>query len=94
MKTIIITESQLVKLLETAMDLDIYVQPVDYSTSSGNDDLIDSIEDNIFKLNELKQMFKTGKTISTESEGEFYKLTNKINKLYDQTKFQDQFTSL
>ena len=55
MKTIIITESQLVKLLETAMDLDIYVQPVDYSTSAGNDNLIDSIEDNIFKLNETKK---------------------------------------
>ena len=94
MRTIIITESQLVKLMETAMDLDIYVQPVDYSTSSGNDDLIDSIEDNISKLNELKQMFKTGKSISTESKSEFYKLTNKINKIYDQTKFQDQFTSL
>jgi hypothetical protein len=94
MKTIIISESQLVKLLETAMDLDIYVQPMNYSTSTGNNDLIDSIEDNISKLNELKQMFKTGKTISTESEAEFYNLTNKINKIYDQTKFQDQFTSL
>jgi hypothetical protein len=94
MKTIIISESQLVKLLETAMDLDIYVQPMNYSTSTGNNDLIDSIEDNISKLNELKQMFKTGKTISTESESEFYNLTNKINKIYDQTKFQDQFTSL
>jgi hypothetical protein len=72
MKTIIISESQLVKLLETAMDLDIYVQPMNYSTSTGNNDLIDSIEDNISKLNELKQMFKTGKTISTESEAEFY----------------------
>ena len=84
----------MVKLFETAMDLDIYVQPVDYSTSSGNDDLIDSIDDNISKLNELRQMFKTGKTISTESKGDFFNLTNKINKIYDQTKFQDRFTSL
>lgn len=94
MKTIIITEKQLVKLLETAMDLDIYVQPMDYSTSSGNNDLNDSIDEMILKLKEMKSMFETGKTISSESKKVFFDLNNQINKIYEKTKFQDQFTSI
>lgn len=94
MSTIIITESQMVKLMETAMDLDLYVQPVNYSTSNGNVNIIDSIDDSISKLKELKNMFETGKKISSESQKNFYDLSNFINKLLEKTKYQDQFTSL
>ena len=61
---IIIKESQLIKLMETAMDLDIYVQPKNFSASNGNEDLEGTIEDSIQKLQELLIMKIPSKAIS------------------------------
>lgn len=94
MSTIIIKESQLIKLMETAMDLDIYVQPKNFSASNGNEDLEGTIEDSIQKLQELQSMFKSGRKVSTESEGDFFKILDELNKVYDKVKYQNQFTSL
>lgn len=61
MSSIIITNTQLVKLVETAMDLDIYVQPINQPFSNGNQDVVDSLDEMIDKSQELKSMFETGK---------------------------------
>lgn len=89
MSTIIITESQLVKLMETAMDLDIYVQPKNFSSSNGNEDLEDTIDETIQKLEELQSMFKAGRKISTESEGSFLEILDNLNKAYEHVKYQN-----
>lgn len=93
-KNIFITPTQLKKLVETAMDLDIYVQPIDQPFSNGNEDINETLNEIISKLGELKSMFETGKKISTEEEGEFFKILDNLNKLYSGVKFQKEFTSL
>ena len=60
---VIISESQYKKLVETgsnsaAMDLDIYVQPMQTDTDNGNIDVVDASEEVIDKLEELISMFK------------------------------------
>jgi len=50
MKKIILKESQLIKLIETAMDLDIYSQPSQIDTNNGNLDVVDTVEDIISQL--------------------------------------------
>ena len=58
---ITIKESELVKLIETAMDTDIYNQTMDTPASTPNEDESDSIETVIERLKELLSMLKTGK---------------------------------
>lgn len=82
MPSIKITEGQLSKLLETAMDLDIYVQPIDYPSSNGNKSVESSISDSIDKLKEILTLFKTGKKIFPENQIPIHKLFDAINKVY------------
>lgn len=91
MKTIVITEKQYKRLVETgsnsaAMDLDIYVQPVQYDTSTGNENLEDSIEDIIGKLKELNSLFKVGKKIKYDTKNEVFKVVDDLNSIYNKTK--------
>jgi hypothetical protein len=87
MREIIITEKQLVKLLEVAMDLDIYVQPVHYDTSNGNENLESSIKEMISKLNEIHQMFETGKKIFPDQKTELFKVLDSLNQIYEKIKY-------
>lgn len=82
MPSIKITEGQLSKLLETAMDLDIYVQPIDYPSSNGNESVESTISDSIDKLKEILTLFKTGKKIFPENQIPIHKLFDAINKVY------------
>jgi len=90
-KTILITEKQYKRLVETgsnsaAMDLDIYVQPVEYDTSTGNENLEDSIEDIIGKLKELNSLFKVGKKIEHNTKNDVFKVVDDLNSIYNKTK--------
>lgn len=89
MTSIIITETQLVKLVETAMDLDIYVQPIDQPFSNGNQDLEDTLSEIIDKAKELRSMLETGKKTYYDSKSELYKVLDDFNKVYDSIKFGD-----
>jgi hypothetical protein len=88
MSKYIISERQYSMILETgaanaAMDLDIYVQPVDRDTSHGNENIIDSIGNIIRTLKELEQMFKVGKKIEIENKNEIFQLDDHVKKIYD-----------
>jgi hypothetical protein len=77
MNNFIIKESQLKFLIETgsnsaAMDLDIYVQPVEHDTSNGNENIIDSIEETISYLNQLSYQLKNGQEMSEEQKSKFF----------------------
>jgi len=50
MRKVLIKESELIKLIETAMDLDIYSQEPNVSTGSPNKDAEQSVEEIISKL--------------------------------------------
>ena len=89
MRKIIIKESELVKLIEVAMDLDRYTQPSTVPTDNGNLDVDDSIEDIIGKLKELLDMLKSGKKISSVLKSQIYKNLDDINKSYSNIKYED-----
>ena len=90
MSSIIIKESQLVKLLETAMDLDIYVQPIDSQIPGKNEDFVDSLEDIKSKVQELIMMANTGKQIDEEQKREIFRLVDLFRNVYDKVKFVDK----
>lgn len=90
MSSIIVKESQLVKLIETAMDLDIYVQPVDSPVPGQNDDFVDSLEDIQQKIKELIMMANNGEKINHEQRGEIFSLLDLFNKVYENIKFVDK----
>lgn len=88
MSDFIISEKQFKRLIETgsnsaAMDLDIYVQPVERDTSDGNENIIDSLESIKNKVDELKNMFETGKKIKYSTRNEIHKLLDDFNDLYE-----------
>ena len=94
MGKIILRESQLKRLMETgsnsaAMDLDIYVQPVQYDTSNGNEDVVETLENTIGKLQELISMFKGGKKVHPELKNRFSHVLDLIDKNFSNIKYQD-----
>ncbi len=91
MSKIILTETQYKKLMETgaanaAMDLDIYVQPVERDTSHGNENVIDSIDNIISKLSELKNMFNVGKKVPLTMKNTVFTLDDEVKKIFDSIK--------
>jgi tRNA pseudouridine-54 N-methylase len=90
MKKILIKESDLIKLIETAMDLDIYSQPSQIDTNNGNLDAEETVEDIISKLKELLYMLKSGKKINTNSKSEIFKTFDNINKTFSNIKYNSQ----
>jgi len=94
MSKIIITESQYKKLLETgsnsaAMDLDIYVQPMQIDTDNGNIDVVDATEDIIDNLEELVAMFKSGKKTPEETKRKLYKALDDLNDTHAEIKYDN-----
>lgn len=91
MGKIVITERQYKVLLETgaanaAMDLDRYVQPVEYDTGTGNENVEDSIDEIISKLKELNSLFKIGKKIKNDTKIKIFGVVDDLNHVYDETK--------
>jgi len=87
MKKIILKESELIKLIETAMDLDIYSQQSVMDTDNGNMDAEDSIEEIISRLKELLYMLKLGKKVSSNLKTKIYRNLDDINNTYSEIKY-------
>jgi len=87
-KKILIKESELVKLIETAMDLDQFEQLPSFSSGSINKDAEESVEDIISKLKELLNMLQSGKKVDTNLKGMIYKNLDDINKTYSNIKYK------
>jgi hypothetical protein len=87
MKEIIINQAQLTKLLETAMDTDIYNQTMDTSVGSPNGDESDAIEDVIERLEELLSMLKTGKKMRTDTRTQIFRNLDQLNQTYNRIKY-------
>jgi len=84
---ITIKESELVKLIETAMDTDIYNQTMDTPASTPNEDESDSIETVIERLKELLSMLKTGKKLRTDARTQIFNNLDQINQTYNKIKY-------
>lgn len=87
MNKIILKESELIRLIETAMDLDIYTQPLDYDSNNGNLDVQDSIKIIIERLRELLFMIKQGKKIDTQTKQKIFNQFDTIDSIYEKIKF-------
>jgi hypothetical protein len=87
MSKILIKESDLIKLIETAMDLDIYIQPISFDTDNGNQNLMDSTELIVNKLKELLFMLKSGKKINYQNKNQIFSELDDLNDLFDRIKF-------
>lgn len=90
MSSIIIKESQLVKLLETAMDLDIYVQPIEPMKPGQNDNVIDALEEIKDRAEEIVMMAEKGIEIGKDVKREIFKLSDLFKKSYEKVKFIDK----
>ena len=90
MSSIIIKEGQLVKLIETAMDLDIYVQPIDQPVPGQNNDFVGALSEIKSKIDELIMMADTGKEINSEQKSKIYKLIDFLNDIYEKIKYVDK----
>jgi len=86
MSKIIITESQLKKIVEIAMDLDHYTRNMEFSDGTENKNVEDSANEILDKLKELVYMFKTGKKIKTSQKSKIYKALDDINSVYSEIK--------
>jgi len=87
MSKIIIKESELVKLIETAMDLYRYTQPVDFPTGNDNENLEETIDDIIKRLKELLFMLKSGKKMNYTNKGELFSKLDDINNFFEKIKY-------
>lgn len=94
MSKYLLTKTQYQKLLEqasntTAMDLDIYSQPMTTSSDNGNSDVQDAVDDIISKMNELMSMLKSGKQIPTQLKTQIFHNLDEINKTFSNIKFEN-----
>jgi len=87
-RKILIKESELVKLIETAMDLDIYIQTPNVASGSRNKDTEQSVEEIIDKLKELLNMLQSGKKVSTALKSKIYTNLDDLNKTFSSIKYQ------
>lgn len=90
MSSILIKESQLVKLVETAMDLDIYVQPIDAMVPGQNDNFINALENIKSKIEELYSLASNGEKINLSQKREIFRLVDLFNKIYEKIKYVDK----
>ena len=86
-RKILIKESELVKLIEIAMDLDRYIQTTDISSGTRNKDSEDATEETIERLKELLNMFQSNRKVSTALKSELYKNIDAFNKTYEKIKY-------
>ena len=88
MRKIILKESELIKLIETAMDLDIYSQQPNVSSGSPNKDSEQAVEEIISKLKELLNMMQSGKKVDTSLKQKIYKNLNDFNSTFEEIKLR------
>lgn len=87
MREIIINQSQLTKLLEVAMDTDIYNQTMDTPVGSPNKDESSALEETIERLEEILNMIKTGKKLTSDSKTQIFNSLDQINQTYNDIKY-------
>ena len=89
MSKVILKESELLKLIEVAMDLDIYSQPMTTDADNGNLDIEDAAEEIISKMKELIYMIQGGKKIHPELRSRLYGSLDNINNTFSNIKYND-----
>ena len=83
-----LSEKQFSILLETAMDLDRYVQPVNYGSDPNFDEehVIGQIIDD---LNEIENILNSGKQIDTQVKLSIHGLYDSVSKILSKIKYNE-----
>ena len=89
MSKVTLKESELLRLIEVAMDLDIYSQPMAIDANNGNLDIEDAAQDIISKMKELIFMLKSGKKIHPELKSRLYNNLDDIDSTFSDIKYND-----
>lgn len=89
MSRIILKETELVKLLETAMDIYIYNKPVDYDTTNNDKSSINNLENIVEILKELIYMLESGKEIDYSLRGDLFSEFDRIKNIFDRIKYKN-----
>jgi len=92
MSSIIINESELVKLVEVAMDISRYREPIQYSNGEENKSAEDATKDIIQILNELLSIIQSNRRISPQEKSMIFKSYDILKNTHDKIKFKKNFT--
>jgi hypothetical protein len=89
MPSYLLSERQLKKILETAQDLDRYIQPLGQPSDNGHGDVQDTLKSISDKSEELLSMIKGGKKVPTELQSKFHEFLDNFDKIYSLVKYED-----
>jgi len=92
MSSIIINESELVKLVEVAMDISRYREPIQYSDGTENKNVGDATKDIIQILKELLSIIQSNRRISPQEKSMIFKSYDILKNTHDKIKFKKNFT--
>ena len=88
----LINESELVKLVEVAMDISRYREPIQYSDGTENKNVEDATEDIISILKELLFIIQSNRNLTPQDKSMIFKSYDQLKKTHDKIKYKKNFT--
>jgi hypothetical protein len=88
----LINESELVKLVEVAMDISRYREPIQYSDGTENKNVEDSTKDIISILKELLFIIQSNRNLTPQDKSMIFKSYDQLRKTHDKIKYKKNFT--
>ena len=92
MTSMLINESELVKLVEVAMDISRYREPIQYSDGTENKNVEDATEDIISILKELLFIIQSNRNLTPQDKSMIFKSYDQLRKTHDKIKYKKNFT--
>lgn len=92
MSSIIINESELVKLVEVAMDISRYREPIQYSDGTENKNAEEATKDIIQILKELLSIIQSNRRLTPQDKSMIFKSFDMLKNTHDKIKFKKNFT--
>lgn len=92
MTSMLINESELVKLVEVAMDISRYREPIQYSDGTENKNVEDATNDIISILKELLFILQSNRNLTPQDKSMIFKSYDQLKKTHDKIKYKKNFT--
>jgi len=92
MTSIIINEGELVKLIETAMDISRYREPIQHSNGTENKNSEETTKDIILTLKELLYIIQSNRRLTPQDKTMIFKSYDMLKKTHDKIKYKKNFT--
>lgn len=88
----ILKEGELVKLIEVAMDISRYRDPIQYSDGKENENVENATKDIVMILKELLSIIQSNKRITPQEKSMIFKSYDLIKNAHEKIKFKKNFT--